>query len=311
MKYKIITKLKSCMLISTSENRYYFLLGDYDNKKLVEIDNEINFTKNIDLFEMNNISQFKITSNNLIASFKNKKTIFYSIKGDKLLELEKQLYLSFMEENEIYIYIKNKNYLYRFNKIKNQLNVFNILDKPLFTALCNCYLILETNNCIYVYADDKLICEFEKKDYTLAKSAGYYIVFCEIPDDLKDPHLRIRVDSKIKSLEAITLPVISYGYKSDIIFHKLKKEIYTIVISAFMIFNFIIILIIVINNKKFFEQEHYGILHLALFGMTISFYFLTQLWTISYMLNSIGETLYIAEYTLFFCDNSSFLYFTN
>ncbi len=99
------------MLISTSENRYYFLLGDYGNKKLVEIDNEINFTKNIDFFEMNNISQFKITSNNLIASFKNKKTIFYSIKGDKLLELEKQLYLSFMEENEIYIYIKNKNYL--------------------------------------------------------------------------------------------------------------------------------------------------------------------------------------------------------
>ncbi len=102
------------------------------------------------------------------------------------------------------------------------------------------------------------------------------------------PLLNKKADTIIKN--------IVIGRKSDIIMEKLKHEFVSIIISLFLIANFIISLIVNFKVHNFLKSEHYSIFHLSIIGFLSAIYFLAQLWTINYFFGKIHIFIYFSEY---------------
>ncbi len=151
---------------------------------------------------------------------------------------------------------------------------------------------------VYIYADNKLIHTHIKKENSITNSGGYYVVCCKIPNDLKSDIITLKFEPLLSSLKSNKVDKIYFGDKTDILVSNFYSDMSIIIISFIMIINSLVVILIVMRYNNYFSSGNYGLLNLSMFGLAISFYFLTQLWSVGYILSDIGEIIYFVEYTM-------------
>ncbi len=149
---------------------------------------------------------------------------------------------------------------------------------------------------VKIYADNTLIYEIKKTDSCLVNSGAYRSVLFDIPNNIKDPYIKVCVEPLLNSKTETLIKNIVIGRKSDILMKKLQHDSLSIIISFLLIANFIIALIVNFKIRNFLKSEHYSIFHLSILGFIASIYFLAQLWTTNYFFGNIHVFIYFAEY---------------
>ncbi len=148
-----------------------------------------------------------------------------------------------------------------------------------------------------VYADDKLL--YEKKTTTedIMGSGGNYLVFFNIPDDLKSPYLRFVYRPLLRSENHTHISTIMIGNKTELILTKLLSKLDVLFISVLMFINIVNAIMIGFLNRKFFKKENYGVFYLSILALIISTYFMTQAWFVKFIFMPYNTALYFVEYT--------------
>ncbi len=149
---------------------------------------------------------------------------------------------------------------------------------------------------VKVYADNSLIYEIKKDDSCLVNSGAYSSVIFDIPDDIKSSYLEVYIEPLLNVKADTIIKNILIGRKSDILMERLQHDALSIIISLFLIANFIISLIINFKIRTFLKGEHYSIFHLSILGFITGIYFLAQLWTTNYLFGNIRIFIYFSEY---------------
>ncbi len=153
---------------------------------------------------------------------------------------------------------------------------------------------------VAVYADNQLIYQLKKHQRTLSKSGGYQVVIFDLPDDLKNPTITMRIEPMLSHINFYNVSKILLGRKCDIIINMIKTDGLTIIIASLLILNCFVVLIMAFRKKDFIRNENYRIFHLSILGFLVAVYFLTQLWTVNYFLASFKEFIYFSEYMSLF-----------
>ncbi len=147
-----------------------------------------------------------------------------------------------------------------------------------------------------IYADDKLIYEIKKGDDALLMSNAYTAAIFDIPRDLKDRYIRVKVRPLLPDFNKYTLREMFIGRKSDIILAQIKENAALFLVSIFLCINFLVALFINLKDKSFFKSEDYSFLQMSVFGVLMAMYFNSQLWLVVYLMSEAKEFMYFIEY---------------
>ncbi len=137
---------------------------------------------------------------------------------------------------------------------------------------------------LQIYSDDKLLYEKNTSTDDIIGSGSYYIVFCDLPEDLPSPYLHLKFEPLLASQNHTYVPDIFIGEKSHIILQKLFISLDHVAIVFIMIFNFIFMVVLAVFDREFFKRENYSLLYLAILGLLVACYFSSQIWMVKYLL---------------------------
>ncbi len=149
-----------------------------------------------------------------------------------------------------------------------------------------------------IYVDDKVIFELKKQENSIVRSGAYTGVIFDVPDNIKNPKIKIRVKPTLDRVKSHKIEKFIIGRKSDIIVNMLRKDFSTIVISIFLIINLIFSISVNIRIREFLKVDHYSVFYLSILGFQLGFYFLTQTPTVTYFLGRYNDFLYFVEYAM-------------
>lgn len=151
MKYKEIEKIEVRSGKIYPTNKGLFIAKKInDEGVIIRFNPNTNKWEHLYVINYNNVYEWCITKDFLIISFENETTTFYTLNKEKVLELDKQLSFTFIQENDLYIYMKSDGNLYRFNKVKLTIEYF-----PLATKNLQLFCLLQ-DNLIFRFRGDQL-----------------------------------------------------------------------------------------------------------------------------------------------------------
>ncbi len=151
----------------------------------------------------------------------------------------------------------------------------------------------------YIYSNGIELYRHEVPSNSVIKSGGSKAYLADIPKNHVSPYITIRVVPLLKEIKRQKISNIYIGRKSDILLSYLLKDLPTILISLYLILNFIIALVFTIYNRTIFQSQNFTVIYLSLAGLCTGSYFLAQPWIINYIFSNISTTLYIMEYSAF------------
>ncbi len=149
-----------------------------------------------------------------------------------------------------------------------------------------------------IYADDKIIYDLDKQKNSIVKSGSYTGVIFDLPRKIRNPEIRIHITPTLSSVKSHKIEKFIVGRKSDIIISMLRRDFSTVVISIFLILNFIVAISLNIRVRDFLKVDHYSVFYLSILGFQLGVYFLTQTPIITYFLGRYNEFLYFVEYAM-------------
>ncbi len=153
----------------------------------------------------------------------------------------------------------------------------------------------------YVYADGKEIFSRIVNKDNIVKSGGSTVVIVDLPLDIKNSEVLVKVVPKLKSLNHSRINEVYFGSRSDIIIKKFVADFIIILLAAIMIFVFILMFILLIFYRSFLKKGNYNVMYLSLIGFLVGVYFLPQVWIIKFLLYDVNIVLYVLEYTSIVC----------
>ncbi len=148
-----------------------------------------------------------------------------------------------------------------------------------------------------VFAGDRLIYQKNSDPNKINGSGGYYVIYFEIPNDLKTNKLDFTFKPLLDSLDHTMIEKIYIGKQSDLILSIAISDSAILMIAVLFLLNFSIVFVFALKNKDYFEKENYGLLHLAIIGLISALYFCSQSWILKYIFPDLNCFIHIVAFS--------------
>ncbi len=147
------------------------------------------------------------------------------------------------------------------------------------------------------YADGELIYTRKIPKWSLVKSGASKIVSFEIPNNIKDSYIILEITPKIHYLAYRPISKLYIGDESEFVIHEIVYEFPIIMACVSLIIVFLVIAFSKTHREVLFKNREYNVIYVSMFGVVVSLYLLTQLWSIQYVFSAFNITIYFIEYT--------------